>query len=661
MCGICGFVSRSEVPDSELVLAMMGRLAHRGPDGSGYYIDNRIALGHVRLAIIDMAGGVQPLSNEDGRFWISFNGEIFNYIELAEELKDLGHTFQTASDTEVIVHSWEQWGPDCFTKFNGQWSLALWDALLGDLVLSRDPAGILPLFYSDTRKRFIFASEIKAVFADPAIPRTFDPAGIDEILSFWSTVAPRTPFSGISELEPGYWALYHEGVLSRHAYWKPSFPPEGREPCQNIEENMIRLRDGLIKATRLRFLRSDVPVGAYLSGGLDSSVTAAIIERYTSAELHTFSLRFLDSEFDESQYQTEMCRRLGTRHLSLEVSESDIAEVFPEVIWHCEKPIMRSGPAPMFLLSRFVRSNGYKVVVTGEGSDEILAGYDIFREAKVRMFMARDPASRKRARSAELLYPWMQRTPNMAPSFASAFFGKNLDQHDPALSHRPRWNATQALKHMLSEKLSEACRLENTVDKYVSRMPQGNMGWDPVSRAQWLEFTILLPGYILSSQGDRMLMGNSVEGRFPFLDASVIDLANALPSRHKLLALEEKHILKRAFADLVPESIIRRPKQPYRAPDASCFFRSPRPSWVAEMVSAAAIESAGIFKNDSVASLFSKCSAVGGKRMSNTDNMRVLAILSMQLTHYHFIQGNGSGHSPRVPPKPVTVIDRLRK
>jgi asparagine synthase (glutamine-hydrolysing) len=424
-------------------------------------------------------------------------------------------------------------------------------------------------------------------------------------------------------------------------------------------ENGRRLREGLIEATRLRFLRSDVPVGAYLSGGIDSSVTAAIISRYTGAPLRTFSLRFADEEFDEGPYQEEMAQRLGTEHLSVTVSASDIAGAFPDVIWHGEKPILRSGPAPLFLLSRLVRQSGYKVVVTGEGSDEILGGYDIFREAKVRMFLARDPGSAKRRRAVELLYPWMVRSPGKAPSFASAFFGKNLDPADPALSHRPRWDSTEAIRRMLTPALCTSIESSAPEKDVLARMPPGHEGWDPVSRAQWLEFSTLLPGYILSAQGDRMLMGNSVEGRFPFLDRSVMDLANSFPSRHKVLALDEKHILKREFADLVPQSILRRPKQPYRAPDASSFFKGGSAEWMAATVSERAIRDAGVFEFAPVKALFAKCAAVEGEGMGNTDNMRVLAILSTQLAYSHFIAGDGSGQDARGAPQPMAVFDML--
>jgi asparagine synthase (glutamine-hydrolysing) len=656
MCGICGIVSKSGPPDLALLRRMMGRLGHRGPDGNGWYRDLRAALGHTRLAIIDTSGGAQPLCNEDGTVWVTYNGEIFNYVELADELRNLGHTFRTASDTEVIVHAWEEWGEECFPRFNGQWALALWDCRAERLVLSRDRLGVRPLFYAWCPGGLLFASEVKALFADPSVERAFDPAGLDEIFTYWSPVAPRTVFSGVEQLEPGHYAVLDSGGLRKAAYWRATFPPRGHEPIQDAQENAEALRERIIEAARLRFLRSDVPVGAYLSGGLDSSVTAAVISRYTPAPLHTFSLRFTNSEFDEGHYQKKMSAVLGTRHQDIMVSPSDITAVFPAVIRHAETPILRAAPAPLFLLSKLVRENGYKVVVTGEGADEVLAGYDLFREARVRLFWSRDPGSAKRARAAELLYPWMTRSPGRIPAFARSFFGRHLDPADPALSHRPRWDSTSVIKSMLSADLQDRIGRVGA-DDVVAAMPPGSADWDPLSRGQWLEMTTLLAGYILAAQGDRMLMANSVEGRFPFLDPSVVDFANALPARHKLFGLEEKYLLKRAFADLVPDDIIHRPKQPYRAPDAASFFTADGPDWFDEVMSERAIAAAGVFEPSVVAGLLAKCRRTGGENMSNTDNMRVLAIVSTQLTHDDFISGGGGAALDHPLPQPSVTVD----
>ena len=656
MCGICGIVGYFGAPDLDLLRGMMSRLGHRGPDGNGYYRDRCAALGHTRLAIIDTSGGAQPLCNEDSTVWVTFNGEIFNYVELAGELRRRGHTFRTASDTEVIVHAWEEWREECFSRFNGQWAIALWDRRAERLVLSRDRLGIRPVFFTRMPRGLRFASEVKSIFADPSVERAFDPAGLDQTFTYWSPVAPHTVFRGIEQLEPGHYAVFGRDGFRKAPYWRITFPEQGREPVQDAQENAEALRERIIEATCLRFLRSDVPVGAYLSGGLDSSVTAAVISRYTAAPLRTFSLRFSDTEFDEGQYQKQMSAALGTQHQDIVVSRSDIAAVFPEVIRHAETPILRAAPAPLFLLSKLVRDSGYKVVVTGEGADEVLAGHDIFREARVRLFWSRDPGSAKRSRAAELLYPWMARSPGRMPAFARSFFGRHLDPADPALSHRPRWDSTSVIKNMLTSELQEGMSRASTQD-VVTAMPAGSEKWDPLSRGQWLEMTTLLAGYILASQGDRMLMANSVEGRFPFLDRDVVDLANALPARHKLFGLEEKYLLKRAFADLVPEEIIYRPKQPYRAPDAASFFAGSSPAWFGEAVSERAVAEAGVFEPSLVARLLAKCRRTGGENMSNTDNMRILAVVSTQLTHESFIVGGGYGTLDRTLPDPSVAVD----
>jgi asparagine synthase (glutamine-hydrolysing) len=442
------------------------------------------------------------------------------------------------------------------------------------------------------------------------------------------------------------------------AYWRIEFPEPGTEPVTDPERTAQTLREQVIAATRLRFTRSDVPVGAYLSGGLDSSIIAAVIRRYTDVPLHTFSLRFTDSEFDEGQYQKEMSAALGSEHHDILVSPADIAGVFPQVAWHVEAPILRAAPAPLYLLSKLVADSGFKVVVTGEGADEVFGGYDIFREAQVRQFWARDPDSARRAAAVGLLYPWMARSPGQLPAFARSFFGRNLDPADLAISHRPRWDSTAALKGMLTADVRQAATAGDPGAALVAAMPAAAKGWDPLRRAQWLEMTTLLAGYILASQGDRMLMANAVEGRFPFLDANVVASAGSLPAWHKLFGMEEKYLLKRAFADLVPETIRHRPKQPYRAPDAQCFFDEATPDWFRAVTSPAAVRAAGVFEPTAVAALLAKGARTRGSRMSNTDNMRTLAVVSTQLIHSGLISGARPGATHHCAVSTVAV-DRL--
>ncbi len=660
MCGICGIVNlkAGPAPDREVLLRMMARLEHRGPDSSGYYRDDQAALGHTRLSIIDLETGAQPLDNEDASLWITFNGEIYNYLELAAELTSRGHTLKTRSDTEVIVHAYEEWGTGCFKRFNGQWALALWDARKQALLLCRDRFGIRPLYYAMAGRRLLFASEIKALFADPAIPREFDPEGLSETFTFWSPIAPRTAFRGVRELEPGAFALFQASGMTVTPYWTPSFPERGRASRDREEVHAPRLREHLLQACRLRFTRSDVPVGAYLSGGIDSSVSAALVNTYTDAPLKTFSLRFSDSEFDEGRYQGEMVERLGADHRAVTVSHRDIAGVFPEVVWHTERPVLRTAPAPMFLLSRLVRDAGYKVVVTGEGADEVLAGYDIFREAKVRRFLARNPSSTLRQGIFGMLYPWMARSPGHVPAMARAFFSTELDPGDPAFSHRPRWRTTAFIKRILSPDWREQTARSDVAGDLLSRLPAAHDTWEDLSRAQWLEYVSLLSSYILSAQGDRMLMAHSVEGRFPFLDCDLVDFANTLPARQKLLGLDEKHLLKLACGDLIPEPILLRPKQPYRAPDAASFFMGKSIEWVDEMVGETRIKRAGIFSPGPVSRLVGKCRKHKGQGMGNTDNMAVVAVLSTMLLHHHYIKADGSGFAPARSAPPGRVIDR---
>ncbi|WCD92922.1 asparagine synthase (glutamine-hydrolyzing) [Microbacterium sp. nov. GSS16] len=654
MCGVCGVYDPDGAAPLELILRMMTALRHRGPDGSGWYRDDVMALGHTRLSIVDLAGGTQPMAGEEERVWVVFNGEIFNHVELARELTARGHRFRTASDTEVIVHAWEEWGPDCFRRFNGQWALALWDRVARQLVLSRDRYGIHPLFYAATGRRVAFASEIKALFCDPGVRRELDPDGLDDLLTTWSAGAPRTLFEGIRQVLPGTWLTIDARGMTTGEYWAPAFPPQGSEPDRDIDENTERLREAVVDATRLRFQRSDVPVGAYLSGGIDSAVTAAVIAGFADTEVHTFSLRFTDAEFDEGHHQQLMHERLGTAHRELVVSGRDIAEALPEVVWHAESALLRAAPAPMMLLSRLVHAEGYKVVVTGEGADEVLAGYDIFREAKVRALMAEETDPDARLRLVEQLYPWMRRSPAQVPAFAQSFFNRPFDPDDLVLSHRPRWQTTSSIQSMLAPDLRVSGSA--AADRVIAAIPAGADRWDPLSRAQWLEMRTLLPGYLLSSQGDRMLMAASVEGRFPFLDHRVFEVAARIPAEQKLRGLDEKHLLKRAFADLVPAEIIDRPKQPYRAPDAASIFVADAPGRLTEATSPDAVTAAGIWDPRAVQLLWDKALRSGGRGMGNTDNMRVMAVLTSQLLHQMLVQ---DWRAPEpTPPTPVAAFHR---
>ncbi|MBN2473586.1 MAG: asparagine synthase (glutamine-hydrolyzing) [Pirellulales bacterium] len=653
MCGIVGALNRREDAsiDETLVRRMLAAVRHRGPDEFGVYTYRgdgcTLGLGNARLSIIDLGGGQQPIGNEDGTRWIVFNGEIYNYLELREELQAQGHRFATNSDTEVLLHLYEQYGPDCLNRLNGQFAFAVWDQRTEDLFLARDRVGIRPLYYTQRAGTLVFASEIKAILAHPQVSVEFDPVALDQIFTHWSPLSPRTAFRGVQTLPPGHWLLAKpSGDVHVKRYWQLTFPDAGSEPVRNVEEAAGQFRELLVDATRFR-LRADVPVGAYLSGGLDSSTITALIHHYTGNRLETFSIAFTDAAFDESDFQRQMARHLGTRHHLITCSHADIGRVFPEMIWHTETPIMRASPAPLYLLSELVRKHRFKVVLTGEGADEFLAGYNIFKEGKVRRFWARQPQSTGRPALLQKLYPYVGDLPGGNSAYWQKFFGQRLsDTSSPTYSHDVRWRNARRTQRLFSESLRRAvetarreaacCDGPATEEQIELALPEGFSRWSPLARAQYLEATIFLSEYLLSSQGDRVGMAHSVEGRFPFLDHRVIEFCSLMAPRLKLCGLNEKHLLKKAVQDLLPEVVWRRPKRPYRAPIHASFFCDGRPlPWVAEVLRPDALEAAGCFNPRAVAMLTKKIQRFG--TLSETDDMALAGVLSTQIVHQRFV------------------------
>jgi asparagine synthase (glutamine-hydrolysing) len=626
--------------DRDLPCRMISTLLHRGPDANAVYVAGALAFAHSRLSIIDLQGGSQPMSPVVGRLWITFNGEIFNYIELREELIAKGHDFATRSDTEVILNAYREYGEDCVHHFNGQWAFAIWDADARRLFLSRDRAGIRPLYYTRTATSFLFASEIKALLASGEVPAELDLQGLDQVFTFWVTLAPRTAFRNILQLPPGCSMSVQNGEIRVHRYWSLSYA-ESEELGATRDDRLAQELLGLLEdATRIR-LRSDVPVGAYLSGGIDSTVTTALARGIVQDRLRSFSITFEDAEFDEKRYQDEASAFLGTQHSNLCCTGSDIARVFPEVIRHAEQPVIRTAPAPMFLLSRLVRDSGYKVVLTGEGADEMLGGYDIFKEAKIRHFWARNAGSSWRPLLLRRLYPYMDSIQRQPAAYLRHFFRVTPeDVASPFFSHLPRWDLTAKLKLLLSEDARAAMGAFDALAEMEQALPPDYRRWTYFARAEYLEAGYLMPGYILSSQGDRMAMCHSVEGRYPFLDYRVMQFASRLPANVKMKALDQKHLLKEASRGLIPDSIVRRPKQPYRAPDGKCFFGGAEADYAQELLSPEAIRGSGLFDPHAVGILVSKFR--NNRATSVRDNMALVAVLSTQLLAHHFFRADRS-------------------
>jgi asparagine synthase (glutamine-hydrolysing) len=636
VCGIAGIYNLSAGQDISIttIKNMAAVLRHRGPDGFGFHLDDEIGLAHARLSIIDLEGGSQPIYNETKSLCIVFNGEIFNFIELRAFLIDKGHSFSTKSDTEVIIHLYEEYGMECLKHLNGQFAFALWDKERESLFLARDRVGIRPLFYTIAGGSFIFASEIKSLFMDSRVKREIDPFALDQIFTFWMTIPPRTAFRDILELPAGHYMVVKNGGISINRYWDADFTPD--TGIRTVDEYAEALRDLLIDSTRLQ-LRADVPVGAYLSGGIDSSAITALINNYTDTPLRTFSVTFTDKTYDESEYQQQMIAYLGTDHTDFECTYSDIGRIFPKVIWHTEKPILRTAAAPLFLLSKHVRDSGYKVVLTGEGSDEILGGYDIFKEAKIRKFIARYPDSRLRPLILKRLYPYMLNSPVRSLKYAETFFKADTAGFpEEYFSHVPRWATTSKIKMFFSDTLTDVLGGYNNLDELSKLITDDIHEYDYLSQAQYIEIKTLLSGYLLSSQGDRVAMAHSVEGRFPFLDHRVIEFCCKLPANMRMSTLTEKYILKESMKNMLPVRIVKRTKQPYMAPDSRSFFTDDAPDYVEELLSPGVLKDAGYFDPKTVSMLVKKCR--NNQFLGFRDNMAIVGILSTMLVHEMFIK-----------------------
>ena len=642
MCGIAGFLGPPDAPAAAqaTLQRMIRTLHHRGPDGYGFHVDGGAGLAHARLAVIDLATGAQPIANERRNVWTVFNGEIFNYRSLRAELQRRGHRFATASDTEVIVHLYEEHGDRFVEHLNGQFAIALWDAERQRLVLARDRCGVRPLYHVRAGGRHWFASEIKALLAvRPELAR-LDPQGLAQAFTFWGPIEPGSVFAGVECLPPGHLlAIEGDGRETLSRYWDWSFPEQGapQRRWQSVEQAAGELRELLADAVRLR-LQADVPLGAYLSGGLDSSAVVALMREAGAASTRTFSIAFDEAEFDESAHQQAMVRHLGCEHTTLHCTRRAIGEAFPQLIRHAEAPVLRTAGVPLMLLAQQVRQAGYTVVLTGEGADEVFGGYDLFKEAKVRRFWARQPDSRFRPLLLGRLYGYLENSPVRHAALAQSFFGRGMEGIDrPVFAHVPRWTSSRHALRFLAPELRAGIDGWDPLAWYEQRLPPAIARWSPLARDQYVEAKTLLAAYLLPSQGDRPAMAHSIEGRFPFLDHRVVEFANALPAHWKIRGMTEKYLLRKALAGLLPADILARTKQPYRAPDQSSFFVDGEPlDYVADLLSAERIRAAGWFDAPAVGRLFEKCRH--GRAIGFADNQAFVGILSTMLIDELFLR-----------------------
>ena len=639
MSGIAGFYAPNDqcIDRLQVLKSMLTSIKHRGAHLLGAYISRTIGLGSLSRISDFKKPRKASISNDKKTLWIIWSGSIFNYPELEQKLLNVGKYSKTKDNGELALQLFEEFGVECLNMINGQFAFAIWDTNKEELFLARDRVGICPLYYSKVDNDFVFASEIKAVLEYPKAVAKISYRSLMQVVTFWTTLPPNTIFENIYELSPGHYLTLKASKLEINAYW--SFPvnqPNGYSELSFIDS--VNLFDTVFQdAVKIR-TNSDESYGAYVSGGIDSSVIIAYIKKeYPNLSLDTFSIGFTDKEFDESFYQKEVVDYFCTNHSELLCSEKDISNNFERVVWHAETALLRTGAVPMFLLSQLSSRNKVTSVLSGEGADEILGGYNIFKEAVIREFWAKEPTSKYRPLLLKKLYPYLSQMDNDNSLALKMFFGYKLtDTSSSIYSHLLRWNNTSRIKNYFSFDLRNEIKDYNPVEELEGKLNAQLKGVDLLSRAQWLESNIFMNGYLLSSQGERMTMANSVEGRYPFLDHRVVELCMKLKPSYRLNGLNEKYLLKTLMKDKLPYKIINKQKQPYRAPGGSSFLSKASSGLSSYMLSEEKINETGLFNYSKVSQLLKKMEL--SKQVTEIDNMAMIAILSAQLLHFYFIE-----------------------
>jgi asparagine synthase (glutamine-hydrolysing) len=588
MCGICGVVNiRTPRPiDERLLRKMTQTLIHRGPDNDGYFVNERAGFGVRRLSIIDLETGNQPMSNEDDTVHMVCNGEIFNYRDLRRELIDRGHRFRSHADVEVLVHLYEEEGQEMLARLNGQFAFAIFDERRQIVLLARDQFGVLPLFYTVVDDTLLFASEIKAMLVDPRVERRVDLTGLDQILSLPGLVSPRTMFAGIRSLPPGHLLEVRSGSVRTAEYWDIPYPRESDAMYDRSEmEDLADLEERLRSSVERR-LQADVATGAYLSGGLDSSLVASMMRAVSTRENKTFSVVFNDPFFAEGAYQDVMVDHLGFPHRQIEFGIADVAANLRKVLWHCECPLKETYNTATFALSAAAQSDAVRVVLTGEGADELFAGYPSYRFDAFRRQQGKSDADR----------------------FSEESHLRERLWGDPDFHYEGSQFAFRAVKRdLFSEELNR--RYEDFEFSQFGLINRARLaGLHPLHKRSYVDMKVRLADHLLADAGDRMLLANSVEGRFPFLDVGVLDSVARMPPDLKLHGFREKYVLRKIASRYVPAVIAEREKFPFAAPGSPQLLGL-KTEWVEDLLSPETLSRQGYFNPAQVQRLRNRYSA----------------------------------------------------
>jgi asparagine synthase (glutamine-hydrolysing) len=640
MCGVVGFTGVGAARTERISAVRRGirAIVHRGPEEVGIYDDRSFTLGTVRLSIVDPLLGKQPMATPDGRYILGFNGEIFNYVELRATLQAAGVRFVTRSDTEVLLHSLAHWGvTDALPRLNGQFGFAFYDVHTRELVLGRDPFGERPMYYSVVGSACYFASEIKGLFAFD-LPRRMSPERTLAAARFWSPIPDETCFEGVHCLPQGHLLRVRDGAVRvhRHYHGLENGRDSRAEPDLTFAEAEEGVRETLRDSVRIR-LRGDYPLGAFVSGGVDSAIVAATMRELLVEPLRTFAIAAENPGVDETAHQEVVTAAFGTHHTSVRVTGADVRQRFPKVIEQCEMPLHRTAPVACGMLAEAVGAAGVRIVLGGEGADEQFLGYDITKEASVLQRFVRGDGYAAAAREFGDTVRDLRHTTDTSGATIAAFY--QARRSDPGLvfgAHLRRFEAEP-----LTELIpcgSGTAGADRRMYEWIRGQAPGFAGWNMVDRAQWLDIHTMFIGYGMTCHGDRPGTGCGVETRFPFLDPAVTAFAARLPHEWKLPDLSrEKHVLRTAYAGRVPAGIIDRPKLGMRVAGASCLLPGPADDWVAEALSDSSLEASTVLDAAAARRLVDRVRRSGkGVRYPDTHAyLHVLSILLLEKTLVH--------------------------
>ena len=624
MCGIFGALN-SELSNEQLMEAGKS-LQHRGPDEVGIYRDEHVALGSQRLKIVDIENGKQPFFSEDKKISLVFNGEIYNYLILKKSLQGKGHSFRSNSEGEVLVHLYQEYKSDMFVHINGQFAIALYDREIQRLYLARDSVGICPAYFTFCNNVLYFASEIKALACMNKRKLILKPQALYEQFTYWTTLDERSIFEDVYQVPVGSYVEFEgEEKYSIQRYYK-LLDNNQLYSFHNIDEVKSAIREGLKNSISKRIMCSTgIKWGMYLSGGLDSTIILKLLESMGIEGFPIYSLTFNKRGIDESAYQKLACANYLKYQNVVEIDNDKLINNIHKTLEHCEAPLYKLGAVPMYILSQNVRRDGVKFVLSGEGADEIFYGYDIYKEILIRKYLSKSINSRIRLADIKYVIPPQDRNNNyMLKGYEQYYLTSVKNTGDALFCIRPRIQASSIIYDYFNEEARIKIEKEN-LDAIIKGHYTSYNQLGMLRQCQHVEMDNLLAGYLLSIQGDRVLMANSVEGRYPFLDKDIIAVAYSIPEYLKLHGYNEKYILKETFRDILPAQILRRQKFQYSTPGAELIRN--KFEFFEEYLTVTACEECGIFDYKMVRDL------VNTKKLTITMDMLLVFIATTHMFH----------------------------